>query len=93
MSCMYSRICNLFVNGTKLLRQVNECISWNRGIVTKVYAGGKIKVLFIDYGETVKLDPTKNECHKCIMFDGNYNNIQFINKTSNFLGGFLGHFC
>ena len=66
--------------------QVNECISWNRGIVTKVYAGGKIKVLFIDYGETVKLDPTKNECHKCIMFDGNYNNIQFIIKLQIFWG-------
>ena len=52
--------------------QVNECISWNRGIVTKVYSGGKIQVLFIDYGEKAKLDPTKNECHKCVIFDGNY---------------------
>ena len=57
-------------------------LSWNRGLVTKIYSDGNIQVLYVDYGQTARLDPSKNECHKCLMFTGMYKRVQKFNHAT-----------
>ena len=48
----------------------SDLSSWNRGIVTKVFKDSTIQVLYVDYGQTAILNPSNDECHKCLMFEG-----------------------
>ena len=43
--------------------------TWHRGLVLEVLSEGLLKVLFVDFGETIILDPRLNQCHKEICFE------------------------
>ena len=40
-----------------------KSLSWHRGLVTDVSKSGQVNVLFVDFGESVWMDPKQNECH------------------------------
>ena len=61
-----------WAQGDRVIAKYNESdlSSWNRGVVTKVFNDSQVQVLYVDYGQTAILNPSNDECHKCLMFEG-----------------------
>ena len=61
-----------WAQGDRVIAKYNESdlSSWNRGLVTKVFNDSQVQVLYVDYGQTAILNPSNDECHKCLMFEG-----------------------